>query len=73
MPIQEDLSDLKEQFDWAESHPQEAERIAEEGTKRMRYLTSHEGYQDMFNKDIVEPLRHVMEAYQPLSQSRGHG
>ena len=72
VPLQEDLSDLKEKYDWAESHPQEAKRIAEEGTKLMRYLTSHEGYQEMFNKDIVEPLRRVMEAYQPLSQSQGH-
>ena len=34
--------DLKEKFEWAESHPDEAKKIANEATKLMRYLTSEE-------------------------------
>ena len=31
LPVKADLSDLKAQFDWAEAHPAEAERMAEAG------------------------------------------
>ncbi|KAL9188250.1 hypothetical protein ACHAXT_006628 [Thalassiosira profunda] len=66
VPISEDLSDLKEKFEWAESHPEESKAIAVEATKLMRYLTSPEGYGEMYHQDIVEPLRRVVEAYQPI-------
>jgi len=67
VPVSLDLLDLKGKFDWAESHPVEAKKIADEGTKLMRYLTSPEGYEQMYQRDIVAPLRQVIEAYQPIS------
>jgi len=67
VPIKEDLSDLKEKFEWAESHPDEAKQIANEATKLMRYLTSEEGFREMYQQRIVEPLKIVIDAYQPLS------
>jgi len=67
VPVSSDLLDLKEKFDWAESHPIQAKKIADEGTKLMRFLTSPEGYAQMYQKNIVEPLRRVIEAYQPVS------
>jgi len=67
IPISSDLHDLKRKYNWAESHPVESKQIADEGTKLMRYLTSPEGFEDMFQQDMVEPLRRVIEAYQPIS------
>lgn len=71
IPVSADLHDLKRKYDWAESHPVESKRIAEEGTKLARYLTSPEGYQEVLDRDIVEPLRRVIDAYQPLSVLHG--
>ena len=57
----------------AESHPVKAKKIADEGTKLIRYLTSKEGFQDMFDKDMVEPLRRVIDSYQPISTIQEDG
>lgn len=71
IPVSSDLRDLKRKYDWAESHPVESRRIADAGTNLARYLTSPEGMEDVYNRDIVEPLRRVIEAYQPLSVMHG--
>ena len=73
VPVAADLSDLKEKYEWAESHPVKAKKIADEGTKLIRYLTSKEGFQDMFDKDMVEPLRRVIDSYQPISTIQEDG
>ncbi|KAL7540061.1 hypothetical protein ACHAXR_009832 [Thalassiosira sp. AJA248-18] len=67
VPVSPDLSDLKDKFDWAESHPEEAKRIADQATKFMRHLGTPEGFEQMFEEDFVQPLRRVIEAYQPTS------
>ena len=67
VPVSSDLHDLKQKFDWAESHPVQSKEMADEGTKLMRYLTSDEGFEEMFQQNMVEPLRRVIEAYQPIS------
>mmetsp|Transcript_26906 Transcript_26906/g.57694 ORF Transcript_26906/g.57694 Transcript_26906/m.57694 type:complete len:601 (-) Transcript_26906:68-1870(-) len=67
VPVSPDLKDLKQKFDWAESHPQQAKRIADTGTEFMRDLGTEEGFGRMFQEDFVEPLRRVIEAYQPVS------
>lgn len=65
IPVASDLLDLKKKFDWAESHQVEAKNIADRGTELMKYLTSPEGFKHMYDEDLVEPLRRVIEAYQP--------
>lgn len=65
IPVASDLRDLKTKFDWAESHPDESKNIADRGTELIKYLTSIDGFQHMFNEDLMEPLRKVIEAYQP--------
>mmetsp|Transcript_39501 Transcript_39501/g.83066 ORF Transcript_39501/g.83066 Transcript_39501/m.83066 type:complete len:676 (-) Transcript_39501:67-2094(-) len=67
VPISEDLKDLKSKFDWAENNPEKAKQIADQGTQLMKYLTSREGFGEMFQQDMMEPLRRVIEAYQPVS------
>ena len=71
IPVSSDLRDLKRKYDWAESHPVESRRIADAGTNLARYLISPEGMEEVYNRDIVEPLRRVIEAYQPLSVMHG--
>jgi hypothetical protein len=69
VPISPDLSDLKEKFDWAESHSNYAKQIADQATEFMRYLGTPEGFGHFFQEDFVEPLRKIIEAYQPISST----
>lgn len=68
VPVSPDLSDLKAKFDWAQSHPKKAFQIARNGSELMRYLTSPKGMEERYQKDILGPLRAVIDAYIPLSQ-----
>jgi len=67
IPVKSNLADLKQKFDWAEAHPQEAKRIADAGTEFMKKLGTVEGFGEIFESDFVEPIRRVIEAYQPIS------
>lgn len=67
VPVAADLRDLKEKYDWAEEHPQAAKSIAENGSELMSHLLSPEGMDEMYEQFIVEPMRSVIEAYQPVS------
>ena len=69
IPVSHDLLDLKKKFDWAESHPQEAKRIADAGTEFMRHLGTPEGFGQMFQEDFVEPMHQVIEAYHPVAST----
>jgi len=69
IPVSSDLLDLKRKFDWAESHPQQSKRIADAGTAFMRHLGTPEGFGRMFQEDFVEPMRRVIEAYQPVAST----
>jgi len=68
VPIKEDLSDLKEKFDWAESHPELAKQISDNATRLAKSLGTHEGFSIMFNEFYDAPLRAVVEAYKPLTK-----
>ena len=67
IPVSENLQDLKKKFDWAEAHPQEAKRIADAGTDFMRELGTPQGFGKLYDDVFVEPLKRVIEAYQPVS------
>lgn len=66
LPVAEDLSDLRSKFDWAESHPEKARWIAQQGAEFMRWMGSEEGIDELFREDLVAPLRRAIEAYQPV-------
>jgi len=67
IPVSENLQDLKKKFDWTEAHPQEAKRIADAGTDFMRELGTPQGFGKLYDDVFVEPLKRVIEAYQPVS------
>lgn len=69
VPIAPNLSDLEEKFDWAQSHPRAARKIAAQGTKVMRDLATKEGYEAMFDEEYLLPLTKALEAYVPVRMS----
>ena len=66
VPVKENLSDLKDKFVWAESHPLMARRIAEKATEFAKSLGTPDGLDWMFHQYYEWPLQRVVEAYQPL-------
>jgi len=73
IPIQEDLSDLKEKYIWAESHQDQAKKIALEGIEFMKQLGTPQGFGRIYEQDFVQPLRRVIDAYQPVSSLSSYG
>jgi len=69
LPVAWDLSNLKDQYIWAEDHPEEAKKIAEEGTKLGNYLLSEEYMSKLYNDLFVKYLKEVLTAYHPLSNN----
>jgi len=66
VPIRTDLSDLKQQFEWAESHPQEAKQISRQGTEFARYMFSKTHLVDELEHYFGESsLGSLVDAYQP--------
>jgi hypothetical protein len=69
VPVASDLSDLKEKFEWAESNPEMAKRISDRGTEFMRYLGTEEGFGQFYEEEFTQPLRRIIDAYQPVSKT----
>ena len=65
IPISTELSDLREKYEWAEAHPDEARAISEAGTAFMKYMTSMEYWKRSFDRFFVKRLNSVIEAYKP--------
>jgi len=70
VPIKEDLSDLKDKYVWAESHPEAAKKIATQGSELIRYLGTPQGFGEMYQEVFVDQVRQVIEAYQPVSATQ---
>jgi hypothetical protein len=66
VPVSADLSDLRRKYEWAESHPVEARRIAENGTRFARWMGSPEGFGRLYEEYLVGPLRNAIMAYRPM-------
>jgi hypothetical protein len=66
VPVSADLSDLRRKYDWAENHPVEARRIAENGTRFARWMGSPEGFGRLYEEFLVGPLRNAILAYRPM-------
>ena len=73
IPIKDDLSNLHEMYDYAESHPDKAKRIAEKSTELMKELSTEDGFGKLYEEEFVVPLRNVIEAYQPVEKHNKQG
>ena len=75
VPIRSDLGDLMQKLAWAETHPEEARQISENASKFMREIGTKDGFERLFQNNMVKPLRRVIEAYTPLdpSNKKHHG
>jgi hypothetical protein len=69
IPIAGDLRDLRTKYDWAEHHPHAAKLIAEQGTEFVRHLATPEGFDELYQKAFIEPVRRVIESYEPVPSS----
>jgi hypothetical protein len=68
VPIRTDLSHLKTQFEWAESHPVEAKRIAKQGTEFARYMLSKSTLAAELERYFGEvSLGRLVDAYKPAA------
>lgn len=68
IPVRADLTDLREKFDWAEAHPEEAQKIATAGTEFAKWMGSEDGFAAMYQEYLVDPLKKCLEAYVPLDK-----
>ena len=66
IPVSTELSDLREKYEWAEAHPDEARAISEAGTAFIKYMTSMEYWKRSFDRFFVKRLNSVIEAYRPV-------
>lgn len=65
VPINTNVLNLKERHAWAESHPVQAKRIAEAGTKFARNMWSKEYMEKKYKELFVDYLGAVVDAYEP--------
>lgn len=72
VPVAANLKDLKDKYDWAQSQPKKAFQIARNGSELMRFLSSTKGMEVRYRRDILDPLRAVIDAYTPLSEGTTH-
>jgi hypothetical protein len=71
VPVEADLSDLREKYEWAEAHPSLARRISQAATALAMSLGTPEGFEAMHRRFYEEPLRRVVEAYVPSGRQGG--
>lgn len=64
IPVKQDLSDLKQRFDWAESNPKEAQAIAKAGTELALRLGSDEYIRELYDELFVQHVGKVIDSYQ---------
>jgi hypothetical protein len=65
VPIKTDLSDLKEKYDWAESHPEEAQTISKAATEYVAKMATDDWINQIYRNHFVEELGRIVKAYQP--------
>jgi hypothetical protein len=69
IPVNTDLSNLREQYDWAEANPDKVKKIAEESTKLAEYLLSSKYMDTVYKELFVDYLGEVVKAYLPEGRS----
>jgi len=68
IPIQTDISDLREKFEWANANPSDARLIALQGQAFAKGLLSTEYMANLYQDLFVDYLGSVVNAYQSPSE-----
>jgi hypothetical protein len=69
IPVNEDLSDLKEKFDWAEANQEEAKTIAKRSTEWVKqWFGTEKGFEAIFDMLYKEPLQTMLNSYQHVDE-----
>jgi len=66
IPINEDLSNLRKMFDWAEEHSEAARKISEAGIEYVKNQARPEVMKAKYEKYFFHTLQGVIDAYQPI-------
>ena len=69
VPVKADLSDLKERYDWAESHPSEARRISKRATALVKSFGERSAFESIFGTFYKQPLNQIVAGYQPAGDT----
>jgi hypothetical protein len=72
VPVDTDLSNLYERFRWAESHPQEAQKIAQQGQEYARLQLSADYLSKMYDEVYVQQVQSIVHAYRPTAVRKGN-
>lgn len=65
IPVEADLSDLKEKFDWAKAHDDNAREISDSATELMKNMATKQYVKNSYQKYFVDSLDDVIASYQP--------
>ena len=65
IPVEMDLSNLREQYEWAQAHPEEAQKIAQAATDYVASMKTEEWLKRTYDKYFVRQLKEIVDAYQP--------
>lgn len=70
VPVDTNLGNLREQFEWAKAHPEEAQRIAQQGTDFAHYMLSKEYMDKKYKELFVDYLGDLVNAFDPSEKVR---
>jgi len=66
IPVKEDLSNLREMYDWAEANSEDARKISEAATEYIKNRATPHVMKATYERYFIHSLRRVVEAYQPM-------
>eukprot|EP00578_Thalassiosira_sp_NH16_P012385 CAMPEP_0181124430 /NCGR_PEP_ID=MMETSP1071-20121207/26479_1 /TAXON_ID=35127 /ORGANISM="Thalassiosira sp., Strain NH16" /LENGTH=474 /DNA_ID=CAMNT_0023209739 /DNA_START=164 /DNA_END=1584 /DNA_ORIENTATION=+ len=66
IPVNEDLSNLREMYDWAESNSEDARKISEAATDYVKNRAKPDVMKETYEKYFIHSLKRVVDAYIPL-------
>eukprot|EP00571_Detonula_confervacea_P001234 CAMPEP_0172319184 /NCGR_PEP_ID=MMETSP1058-20130122/37042_1 /TAXON_ID=83371 /ORGANISM="Detonula confervacea, Strain CCMP 353" /LENGTH=644 /DNA_ID=CAMNT_0013034181 /DNA_START=140 /DNA_END=2074 /DNA_ORIENTATION=+ len=66
IPVNEDLSNLKEMYDWAEANNEDARKISEAGTEYVKNRAKPSVMKATYERYFVHSLKNVVDAYLPI-------
>lgn len=66
IPVNEDLSNLREMYDWAEANNDGARKISEAGTEYVKHRAERRVMKAKYGRYYIHSLKNVVDAYLPI-------